>query len=421
MNTKSEGCILPDNYLVQNTRFRYVFWIVLSIAVLGIINIPHNKNRSILKNVLFNVSGVERFSYWRNASRDLKLYVKPEQVTIIHEPTKIVKPLYLLMIVISAPENFEARKAIRSTWGNMSKFDFNKYLENLRKYNLEDLMLTDPEVPKRSYRTRSLHNFYKYLFNYDYDKFQGDYRKYELKPGPTKKTIVIDENQIKDLKVRTLFMLGVNLKDLTMKDKIDEESKLYGDIIQENFIDNYQNSTIKIGMMLKWISNNCIHNVKYIMKLDDDVYVNVHKLIYKLINMPNPPKVLIGKLITNDKPNRYKLSKYYSPLHMYPFKKHPSFLCGSAYLMTLEAAISIYQKALMTPIYHLEDVYYAGICARLAEISLVHSNAFTNERVFMGYCEYSYHVTSHYLSPDDMYTLGRGCDNLEFNIDHISS
>lgn len=35
------------------------------------------------------------------------------------------------------------------------------------------------------------------------------------------------------------------------------ESEVYGDIIQESFIDSYNNLTLKTIMMLKWVNNNC--------------------------------------------------------------------------------------------------------------------------------------------------------------------
>ncbi|XP_052902643.1 uncharacterized protein LOC128310129 isoform X2 [Anopheles moucheti] len=39
--------------------------------------------------------------------------------------------------------------------------------------------------------------------------------------------------------------------------RIVNESEVYGDIIQESFIDSYNNLTLKTIMMLKWVTNNC--------------------------------------------------------------------------------------------------------------------------------------------------------------------
>ena len=60
--------------------------------------------------------------------------------------------------------------------------------------------------------------------------------------------------------------------------KIKAESFIYGDIIQENFIDGYYNLTLKTIMGFKWSSKYC-SNAKFIMKLDDDVVVNTFDLL----------------------------------------------------------------------------------------------------------------------------------------------
>lgn len=39
--------------------------------------------------------------------------------------------------------------------------------------------------------------------------------------------------------------------------RIVNESEVYGDIIQESFVDSYNNLTLKTIMMLKWVTNNC--------------------------------------------------------------------------------------------------------------------------------------------------------------------
>lgn len=39
--------------------------------------------------------------------------------------------------------------------------------------------------------------------------------------------------------------------------RLVNESEVYGDIIQESFIDSYNNLTLKTIMMLKWVTNNC--------------------------------------------------------------------------------------------------------------------------------------------------------------------
>jgi hypothetical protein len=61
----------------------------------------------------------------RNLSRDLREYVQPDNVTAIIEQPSIcasTKPILLLVIICSSVDNFDARMAIRETWGRFTLF-----------------------------------------------------------------------------------------------------------------------------------------------------------------------------------------------------------------------------------------------------------------------------------------------------------
>lgn len=63
--------------------------------------------------------------------------------------------------------------------------------------------------------------------------------------------------------------------------------------------------------MLKWISQNC-SNARFIMKVDDDVYINVNNL-QKLIEPVKDTDLsgfLVGKLYTRERPDRRVFSKW---------------------------------------------------------------------------------------------------------------
>jgi len=59
-----------------------------------------------------------------NTSRDLYVYIHPENTTSILNPTGICSlSTYLLIIICSAVANQEARTAIRNTWANKYSLD----------------------------------------------------------------------------------------------------------------------------------------------------------------------------------------------------------------------------------------------------------------------------------------------------------
>ena len=81
---------------------------------------------------------------------------------------------------------------------------------------------------------------------------------------------------------------------------VEEESVQYADVIQEGFVDSYNNLTLKSVMMLKWVTHHC-SNVRYIMKTDDDMFVNVNNLV-RLLMVRNMTNLLVGALICGARP-----------------------------------------------------------------------------------------------------------------------
>ncbi|XP_064292950.1 uncharacterized protein LOC135309988 [Plodia interpunctella] len=48
---------------------------------------------------------------------------------------------------------------------------------------------------------------------------------------------------------------------------------------------------------------------------------------------------------------------------MYGGLEYPRYLSGNAYVMSAPAAIVLYNAALTTPFFHLEDIFITGLCA----------------------------------------------------------
>lgn len=94
---------------------------------------------------------------------------------------------------------------------------------------------------------------------------------------------------------------NVYICEFSAQNSILEEHNDYGDIIQERFIDDYNNLTIKSVMMLKWVTTNC-PQATYLMKTDDDMYINVENLVKALKLRPRSGDTLIGSLICSARP-----------------------------------------------------------------------------------------------------------------------
>jgi beta-1,3-galactosyltransferase 1 len=166
--------------------------------------------------------------------------------------------------------------------------------------------------------------------------------------------------------VKVLFLVGRNLND-SLQATLAKESQIYGDLIQENFIDTYANLTIKSLMLLKWFTTSCQH-VPYVMKTDDDMFVNLNRLSELVArNKPGQP-TLIGALICGAVPIRDPYNKWYVPEYMYHKKLYPNYLSGTGYLMGNVTAQKLLKASVSNLIFHLEDIYLTGILAAAVDI-----------------------------------------------------
>ncbi|KAK8764334.1 hypothetical protein V5799_033058 [Amblyomma americanum] len=63
-----------------------------------------------------------------------------------------------------------------------------------------------------------------------------------------------------------------------LQERVANESARYGDVIQAAFRDSYRNLTLKTVFLLKWAYMHC-SSTRFVMKADDDVFVNVNNLL----------------------------------------------------------------------------------------------------------------------------------------------
>jgi beta-1,3-galactosyltransferase 1 len=62
----------------------------------------------------------------KNTSRETSDYILPNENTTLIEPLlcREPDPIFLLIVVCSSVNNFEARQSIRESWGNTSEFNY---------------------------------------------------------------------------------------------------------------------------------------------------------------------------------------------------------------------------------------------------------------------------------------------------------
>ncbi len=129
--------------------------------------------------------------------------------------------------------------------------------------------------------------------------------------------------------ISVFFVVG-EPKDNETQNKLELESFKYKDLIQFELTEFYYNVTLKNIALLRWAQRKCFHT-KYFMKADDDIIVNVRKLIENLNSFKNG---INGIVLTQKQPYRVVNSPWFMPECIYPDEYYPDYVLGCAYIMT---------------------------------------------------------------------------------------
>ena len=208
---------------------------------------------------------------------------------------------------------------------------------------------------------------------------------------------------IKNKRIVTLFMLAKSSNDYHQK-LVELESKKHGDIIMEDFVDSYFNLTLKTIMTMKWAGQYC-SDVDYVMKTDDDMYINYDALIYLLTNPSTPKeKYFVGSKFSGNAPIRNPKSKWYVPRKMYPNPRYPSFCSGTGYVMSGDIPARAYNVSLRTRYLYLEDVYM-GLCMKKLKVRMTGHAGFHIDNQPYKYCAYKRMITTHGKTITEMYRI----------------
>lgn len=300
----------------------------MCILILTIINFSNPTTPHIIEtNEFGSVEG-----WGLNTSRDASQYILNENITTILKPKMFCElHTFLLIIVCSAPANFQNRNIIRNTWGS------------------------DRTVANKT--------------------------------------------------VQVYFLVG-EVYNSTLQQDLVEESAIYNDIVQDHFVDSYNNLTLKSIFMLKLVASHCKDTVQFLMKTDDDMFVNTLPLVNTL-RKSNATKLLLGCLICHAKPIKDVNNKWYAPKYLFDGRLYPNYLSGTGYVMSIDVVPRLFEAALKTPIFYLEDIYITGILPKSIRLRPRNNPGFTFVKRNYDPCVFLTAFTSHRLSPmeiQDQYT-----------------
>lgn len=193
-----------------------------------------------------------------------------------------------------------------------------------------------------------------------------------------KRSLIRDTWGVKDARSLLIFVIGA-VNSTNIQEKLDAESKTFGDLLQGNFEDAYRNMTYKHVSGLKWFVYNC-NNARFLLKTDDDVFVNT-PLLYEYLETPSEPshQFHLGRLLFCSEISRAKVkrtfrSKWRVSYDEYLEKYFPNHCPGFAILYSADVVLQLYQKAQTLPYFWIDDVHITGTVASKLNISIANTN-----------------------------------------------
>ena len=173
-------------------------------------------------------------------------------------------------------------------------------------------------------------------------------------------------NSTKDVKV--VFLLGSTLNE-EEDQLIKSEHNSFSDIVQLSILDkDHLSATLKLIFGLKWTRDYCF-NAKYVLKIDDDVLVNLN--ILDMIShwekaFPNKlNNSFFCKTEKHSKPNRDVKSDLFMPYEDYNQEHYPDYCDGYGFMFKNTLTSYLYAASLNTKPVHLENIYIGLLANQL--------------------------------------------------------
>ena len=222
--------------------------------------------------------------------------------------------------------------------------------------------------------------------------------------------------------VKHVFILGTPLYKSTQS-RIEVEHRLNRDIVQQDFKDSYQNLTLKTLMGLDWAQSMC-PTARYVIKVDDDVYLNPQAFIHYM-DKHNKTRTVFGRCSDSKKPIRQPfyhhqdVSKWVVKEDEYPWEFYPAYCEGPVYAMSMTLAKDIVRIQPNIPYFRMEDVYI-GLClqALRADVHYMKWMTFFNFELWQPILCYklNYEIARHKLHHWALLTTYKNCFRLRTNL-----
>ncbi|XP_006823082.1 beta-1,3-galactosyltransferase 1-like [Saccoglossus kowalevskii] len=203
------------------------------------------------------------------------------------------------------------------------------------------------------------------------------------------------------LSARVIFLIGIN-EDAQLQKRLNRESAEYDDLVQGSFVEHFKNLTLKTIMFLRWSQCFC-STVKYAIKTDDDVLVNL-RMILQVIKSNPTSGLYLGYTRAQFHVIRNPNNPYYTSYEAYPEQNYPVYASGPLYILSQDVATRAYDYISSHPTGYIssEDAFIGVIMSKLN----VSVHPYTNIEINRGSsnlgCFFTEYIAVHRVAPNEM-------------------
>ena len=214
-----------------------------------------------------------------------------------------------------------------------------------------------------------------------------------------------------------LFMVGIppNVTSSFTK-SLHQEFHNHHDIVQDSFIDTYHNLSLKSIAILRWVKHYC-PNTKFVLKTDDDMYINIPLLLKDLHNSVHE-HFIMGHIIAGASPSRDSTSKWYTPSSVYPDNHYPTYVSGTAYVISGDLVSDLHDAAGSVNAFWIEDVFITGICADKVKAKLIFNSKFGYKKRPLSPCLFRIVITAHRMKTAELRRVWQEVSRTDVSCDY---
>ncbi|XP_070185165.1 beta-1,3-galactosyltransferase 1-like [Littorina saxatilis] len=155
---------------------------------------------------------------------------------------------------------------------------------------------------------------------------------------------------------------------------VQQEVKKHGDLVVADFVDSYQNLTLKVLVGLDWARHHC-PQASFILKTDDDTFVNLPLLTTFLLQRGRNNSLYGHPYFASEVARK---GRWAVPQSAFPFPVYPVYMSGTGYVVSKDAAEKIVEASKNVPLIPIEDAYVTGILAQIGQIRRMFCSGFTH-------------------------------------------